>query len=156
MSNVVTRLMPAPQQIAWFWAGALVGLYLIEFPVRFSAPEIDYAAAIGMGSKLFLRLNMAEWGLLGVMVVFGLIARPRLWVWGVIVVIGGILGYETWVLMPELVERAHIIVGAGSPPPSSAHGIYSSLELVKAAALVAIAIGGVRGVSSGSVGGRRD
>ncbi|MEM1262819.1 MAG: hypothetical protein AAGH76_10515 [Pseudomonadota bacterium] len=144
MSDVVTRFVPAPRQIAWFWAGTLVGLYLIEFPVRFSAPEIDYAAAIGMGARLFERLSAAEWIMFAVLVVCALVARPRGWVWLAVVVVGVLLSYESFVLMPELVERGRIIVAAGTPPPSSAHRVYSSLELVKAAALIAVAVGGVR------------
>ncbi|MEL7538897.1 MAG: hypothetical protein AAFZ58_10115 [Pseudomonadota bacterium] len=141
MSDRLFPTLLSPRGIAWFWAGALVGLYVIEFPVRFTAPEIDYANAIGVGARVFARLNVAEWALLGTMVVFALIARStwRFWIAGV--VIAALLGFETFVLLPELTTRAAEIVAAGSPEPSSAHRIYSSLELVKAAALAFVAIG---------------
>ncbi|MEO0998170.1 MAG: hypothetical protein AAFX58_11695, partial [Pseudomonadota bacterium] len=55
----------SPRSVALLWIGIAIGLYAIEFPARFGAPAVTFPVAIDIGRLVFVRLNSAEFLLLG-------------------------------------------------------------------------------------------
>ena len=129
----MNRLVPALRVIVpSVWLGLIIGLSLLEAPLKFSAPGITTELGLGIGRIMFTALGIAGWILLAVMVLASL-ARPRLdrvgWV-----LLGGMalmLVLETLVIRPFLNARSDMVVAGGDPGESILHYAY-------------IAAGGVR------------
>ena len=113
------------------WAGMTVGISIIATPVRFTAISITRPVALDVGRVVFAALNKAELlALVLLLVIVRVSDRSRqLWAWCAILILI-VLAQGAW-LLPELAARTDIIMAGGELPPSSAHAIYSSLELVK-------------------------
>lgn len=104
---------------------------MIATPVRFTAPSITRTIALDVGRVVFAALNKVE---LAALVLLLIVVRAagltRRW-WAVCAILALIvLAQGAW-LIPELAARTDIIMAGGEPPPSYAHAIYSSLELIK-------------------------
>lgn len=108
-----------------------VGISMIATPVRFTAVSITRPVALDVGRVVFAALNKAELlALVLLLIIVRVSGRSReLWAWcGILILI--VLAQGAW-LIPELAARTDIIMAGGELPPSAAHAIYSSLELVK-------------------------
>lgn len=113
------------------WAGMTVGISMIATPVRFTAVSISRPVALDVGRVVFAALNKAELlALVLLLIIVRVSGRSgELWAWcGILILI--VLAQGAW-LIPELAARTDIIMAGGELPPSAAHAIYSSLELVK-------------------------
>ena len=120
-----------PSWICFLWVGLTVGVSMIATPVRFTASTITRPVALDVGRVVFAALNKAE---LAALVIFLIILRvsgmaQRWWAVGAALTLI-VLAQGAW-LIPELASRTDIIIAGGTPPPSYAHAIYASLELVK-------------------------
>ena len=131
MSQRIRNALLNPAWIAFAWLGLTVGISLIATPVRFSAASITRPVALDVGRVVFAALNKAEFVALVLLLVIVRVSgrSARLWAWcsalALIVIAQG-----AW-LIPELAARTDIILAGGTPPPSYAHAIYSTLELAK-------------------------
>mgnify|MGYP001827346432 CR=1 FL=1 len=120
-----------PAWVSFTWLGMTAGVSLLATPFRFAAETITRPVALDVGRVVFAALNKAE---LAALVLLLLVVRVSgrtsdLWAWcSVLVLI--VLAQGAW-LIPELAARTDIILAGGEPPPSYAHAIYSTLELVK-------------------------
>ena len=126
----MNRLVPALRVIVpSVWLGLIIGLSLLEAPLKFSAPGITTELGLGIGRIMFTALGIAGWILLAVMVLASL-ARPRLdrvgWV-----LLGGMalmLVLETLVIRPFLNARSDMVVAGGDPGASILHYAYIAAE----------------------------
>jgi hypothetical protein len=141
--SVLERIRNALLNPAWVcftWAGLTIGVSLLATPARFAAETITRPVALDVGRVVFATLNKVEMGaLVALLVVVRLSGRSRnLWAWcsalALIVVAQGV-----W-LIPELSARPDIVVAGGTPPPSAAHAIYSTLELFKIGLLTVLGL----------------
>lgn len=120
-----------PAWVCFMWAGMTVGISMIATPVRFTAVSISRPVALDVGRVVFAALNKAELlALVLLLIIVRVSGRSgELWAWcGILILI--VLAQGAW-LIPELAARTDIIMAGGELPPSAAHAIYSSLELVK-------------------------
>jgi len=104
---------------------------MIATPVRFTAGSITRPIALDVGRVVFAALNKAEFlALVLLLVIVRASGRSReLWAWcSVLILI--VLAQGAW-LIPELAARTDIILAGSEPPPSYAHAVYSTLELIK-------------------------
>ena len=113
------------------WVGMTVGVSMIATPVRFTAASITRPIALDVGRVVFAALNKAELAaLLMLLIIVRVAGLARKW-WAVCAFLALIvLAQGVW-LIPELASRTDIIMAGLEPPPSYAHAIYSSLELIK-------------------------
>lgn len=113
------------------WVGMTVGISMIATPVRFTAASITRPVALDVGRVVFAALNKAELAALVMLLIIVRVAGlARKW-WAVCAFLALIvLAQGVW-LIPELASRTDIIMAGLEPPPSYAHAIYSSLELIK-------------------------
>jgi hypothetical protein len=141
--SVLERIRNALLNPAWVcftWAGLTIGVSLLATPARFAAETITRPVALDVGRVVFATLNKVEMGaLVALLVVVRLSGRSRnLWAWcsalALIVVAQGV-----W-LIPELSARTDIVVAGGTPPPSAAHAIYSTLALFKIGLLTVLGL----------------
>lgn len=120
-----------PAWVCFLWVGLSVGITMIATPVRFTAVTITRPVALDVGRMVFAALNKAELvALVLLLVIVRLAGLTRRW-WSLCAVLTLIvLAQGVW-LIPELAARTALIIAGSEPPPSYAHAIYSSLELVK-------------------------
>ncbi len=125
------RSLGNPAWIAFIWFGMTFGIGAISTPARFSVPSITRPVALDVGRAVFSMLNRAEIvALIVLLIVIRFSGRARRW-WLVCGALALILIAQTAWLLPELSARGAEIIAGREPPPSMAHGIYTSLELVK-------------------------
>ena len=131
VSQRIRNAVLNPAWVCFVWAGMTVGISMIATPVRFTAVSITRPVALDVGRVVFAALNKAELlALVLLLVIVRVSGRSReLWAWCAILILI-VLAQGAW-LIPELAARTDIIMAGGELPPSSAHAIYSSLELIK-------------------------
>ena len=131
VSQRIRNALLNPAWICFVWAGMTVGISMIATPVRFTAESITRPVALDVGRVVFAALNKAELlALVLLLVVVRVSGRSReMWAWCAVLILI-VLAQGAW-LIPELAARTDIIMSGGEPPPSSAHAIYSALELIK-------------------------
>jgi hypothetical protein len=127
----IRNALLSPSWICFLWVGLSIGVSMIATPVRFTASTITRPVALDVGRVVFAALNKAELvALVLLLIVIRVSGVARRW-WAVGALLTLIvLAQGVW-LIPELAARTDIIIAGGEPPPSYAHAIYSSLELVK-------------------------
>lgn len=132
--TVATRIRNAilsPAWVCFLWVGITVGVSLIATPVRFTAASITRPVALDVGRVVFAALNKAEIvALILLLLVVRIAGLSRKW-WAVCALLALIVIAQGVWLIPELAARTDIIMSGGEPPPSYAHAVYSSLELIK-------------------------
>lgn len=132
--TVATRIRNAilsPAWVCFLWVGITVGVSLIATPVRFTAASITRPVALDVGRVVFTALNKAEIvALILLLLVVRIAGLSRKW-WAVCALLALIVIAQGVWLIPELAARTDIIMSGGEPPPSFAHAVYSSLELIK-------------------------
>lgn len=132
--TVATRIRNAilsPAWVCFLWVGITVGISLIATPVRFTAASITRPVALDVGRVVFTALNKAEIvALILLLLVVRIAGLSRKW-WAVCALLALIVIVQGIWLIPELAARTDIIMSGGEPPPSYAHAVYSSLELIK-------------------------
>ena len=121
----------SPAWVCFLWVGITVGISMIATPVRFTAASITRPVALDVGRVVFEALNKTELvALILLLLIVRIAGLTRRW-WAVCAFLALIvLAQGVW-LIPELAARTDIIMAGGEPPPSYAHAIYSSLELIK-------------------------
>lgn len=131
VSQRIRNALLNPAWVCFVWVGMTVGISMIATPVRFTAESITRPIALDVSRVVFAALNKAEFlALVLLLVIVRVSGRSRkLWAWcGILILI--VLAQGAW-LIPELSARTDIIMAGSELPSSSAHAIYSSLELVK-------------------------
>jgi len=132
--TVATRIRNAilsPAWVCFLWVGITVGVSLIATPVRFTAASITRPVALDVGRVVFAALHKAEIvALVLLLLIVRIAGLSRKWwpVCALLVLI--VIAQGVW-LIPELAARTDVIMSGGEPPPSYAHAVYSSLELIK-------------------------
>jgi len=140
----VRQALLNPAWICFTWFGMTAGVSLLATPAKFMAPTITRPVALDVGRAVFGALNKAEIiALVVLLVVVRLSGEARRWwaVAGVLTLI--VLAQSAW-LLPELAARTQMVVEGVELPPSMAHGLYSSLELVKLGLLLYLGISSTR------------
>ena len=145
VSGRIRNALLNPAWVCFLWIGITVGISMIATPVRFTAPTITRPVALDVGRVVFTALNKAELvALVLLLIVVRVAGLARQW-WAVASVLALIvLAQGVW-LIPELAARTDIIVAGGEPPPSYAHAIYSSLELLKIGLLMFLGFSALAG-----------
>ncbi len=132
----IRKALVNPAWVCFTWVGITVGVSMLATPVRFTAATITRPVALDVGRVVFAALNKVELvALVLLLIVVRVSGLAKRW-WALC---GGlaliVLAQGLW-LIPELAARTDIIIAGGEPPPSYAHAIYSSLELVKIGLLI--------------------
>lgn len=126
--------------LPWVWLGIVVGISLIETPIRFRTPPITRAGAAMLGVAIFHALAYLELVLLVVMIAALAIVRHRLL--GVLIgILGVTVAAEHAIVVPLLGIRAAQLVEGLALEPSSVHSWATVLEGMK---MVLLSVVGIR------------
>jgi hypothetical protein len=123
--------------LPFVWLGLVLGISVIEAPLKFRAPGITTPLALAIGRLVFRALNAAEIVIACVLAL--VVARQaRDWPLALVAALAAILlGQALW-LRPLLDRRAVRVIAGEDLPPSSLHVAYIALEGVKLIALPAL------------------
>jgi len=121
--------------VPFVWFGLVVGISVLETPLKFRAPGMTVALGLGIGRLVFRALNTAELVLAATLTVSLLGAPPGVPTASLVGVLWLLLLVQVVGLRPALDRRAQLIVDGGTPPPSRSHHLYIALEGIKLLAL---------------------
>ena len=120
--------------LPFLWLGLILGISVIETPLKFQAPGITTALGLGIGRLVFHVLNLVELVIACVLVI--VVARQaRDWPFALLGGVIAILLVQAFWLRPLLDDRAVRIIAGEDVPASSLHLAYIALEGVKMVAL---------------------
>lgn len=111
------------------WLGLIIGLSLLEAPLKFTAPGITLELGLGIGRIMFTALGIAGWVLLALLVLASIV-RPRVDRLSAILLggMGLMLVLQTVVIRPFLNARSDLVVAGGDPGESILHYAYIAAE----------------------------
>ena len=116
--------------LPFLWLGLVVGISVIETPLKFRAPGITTPLALGIGRLVFRALNVVELVIACVLVVV-VVRQARDWPLALLAAVIAILLAQVFWLRPALDDRALRVIAGEDVPPSSLHVAYIALEGVK-------------------------
>jgi len=144
--NLAARIRSAVSNPGWaclVWFGMTAGISLLAVPAQFAASAATRAVSLDVARTIFTALNKAELVALVVLLISVRVSgNARRW-WGAVSVLAFIILLQTVWLLPELAERARMILAGTEPPPSIAHAAYSTLELVKLGLLLLLGLAAI-------------
>lgn len=133
------------------WLGLLIGISLIEAPLKFTAPGITIPLGLGIGRRVFFAMNLVE-----VVLALGLLlallrsvgrpawsrlttpGSPRLWLLSLIS--AALLAVKFAVIRPFLNQRTDAVLAGESAGGSSLHYAYIAVDGLLILALVLLLV----------------
>lgn len=112
-----------------------MAISFMEAPVKFTAPSLTLAVGLDVGMQVFGTLNKIEIMFAVIGAVLLLLNKSPLKAATIFIFILIILLLQTFWLLPDLSERAIMIINGETPPASNLHIAYIILEAVKLIAL---------------------
>ena len=144
--NLAARIRTAVSNPGWVclvWFGMTAGISLLAVPSQFATSTATRAVSLDVARTIFTALNKAELVALVVLLITVRVSgNARRW-WAAVSVLAFIILLQTVWLLPELAERARMILAGTEPPPSIAHAAYSTLELVKLGLLLLLGLAAI-------------
>lgn len=129
------------------WLGLVIGISLIEAPLKFTAPGITIPLGLGIGRRVFMAMNLVEVVLAVLLLVslwrsVGRPGRDRLWVLGWCAT--AVLVVKMAVIKPFLNERTDAVLAGDFEGGSTTHYFYIAAEVVLIAVLVLLLVSAAR------------
>jgi hypothetical protein len=125
--------------LPFLWLGLILGISVIETPLKFRAPGITTALGLGIGRLVFHVLNLVELVIACVLVI--VVARQaRDWPFALLAGVLAILLVQAFWLRPLLDDRAVRVIAGEDVPASSLHLAYIAFEGVKLVALPVLGV----------------
>jgi hypothetical protein len=130
--------------VCLLWAGMVLGISVLEAPVKFQAPTLTREVGMDVGRTVFSAFNKVEigWSLLSFWLF--IIVRPFHRAPRVLRVLLPLLWLvvllQSVFLLPALVQRALLVMHGQPLPASPIHALYSSSELIKLLSLIACGV----------------
>jgi hypothetical protein len=125
--------------LPFLWLGLVLGISVIETPLKFKAPGITTALGLGIGRLVFHALNIVELAIACVLVIVVVRQAPD-WPLVLLGAVITILLVQAFWLRPLLDDRAVRIIAGEDVPPSALHVAYIALEGVKLVALPVLGV----------------
>lgn len=129
------------------WLGLVIGISLIEAPLKFTAPGITIPLGLGIGRRVFLAMNLVE-VVLAVLLLVSLwrsVGRPgrnRLWVLSGCAT--AVLVVKMAVIKPLLNRRTDAVLAGDFEGGSTTHYLYIAAEAVLIVVLVLLLVSSAR------------
>jgi hypothetical protein len=120
--------------LPFLWLGLVLGISVIETPLKFQAPGITTPLGLGIGRLVFRALNAVELVIACVLAVV-VVRQARDWPLALLAMVVVILLIQTFWLRPLLDARALRVIAGEDVAASSLHVAYIALEGVKLVAL---------------------
>jgi len=143
MAKLKTTLLN-PAWVSFTWFGMTAGVSLLATPMKFTAPTLTRPVALDVGRVVFGALNKAELVALILLLIVVRLSGDARRFWAISALLALIVLTQSVWLLPELAERAQMVVSGVEPAPSIAHGVYSTLELLKLGLLLYLGFSSLR------------
>ncbi len=129
----MNKLIFASIALLLFWAGFVSSISFMEAWLKFRAPGVTLPVGLSIGKMIFNTLNRIEWVFLFLTVILAFItgnmkSGNSL---TIIIILTLILLVQTFLLLPELKERANTIIEGGTVGKSMLHIYFGVLEILK-------------------------
>ena len=137
------------------WLGLLIGISLIEAPLKFTAPGITIPLGLGIGRRVFFAMNIVEVVLVLVLLIALVrsLGRPpwarltapgtnRLWLLGLIS--GGLLLIKFAAIRPFLNQRTDAVLAGEFAGGSNLHYAYIAVDGLLILTVVALIVAAAR------------
>ncbi len=121
------------------WAGGLLGVSFIAAPAKFWAPSLTLPVALDVGRHTFQFFNKLEVAALVILLVLVFCASGDALTRGLASLIGLLLLFQTFWLLPVLDLRVSIVLHGQTPPESRLHLVYIACDVWRFLLLVSIA-----------------
>ncbi|MDO5635361.1 MAG: hypothetical protein Q4G34_10915 [Micrococcus sp.] len=138
------------------WLGLLIGISLIEAPLKFTAPGITLPLGLGIGRRVFFAMNLVE-AVLAVVVVMaagralGVPWQSRAersgaarWIWPSVLGAVALLAIKTAVIRPFLNRRTDAVLAGLDAGGSSWHYAYVAVDGLLILLMIALLVFTVR------------
>jgi hypothetical protein len=125
--------------LPFLWLGLILGISVIETPLKFHAPGITTALGLGIGRLVFHALNIVELVIACVLAIV-IVRQARDWPFALLGGVIAILVVQAFWLRPLLDDRAVRIIAGEDVASSSLHVAYIALEGVKLVALPTLGV----------------
>lgn len=127
-----------------FWAGLVSGISFLEAWLKFQAPGITLPLGLGIGKLVFTAMNRTEWVLLSLFIFWAIFSFRRLQIIRrasaiLFLILLVLLSLQTFLFLPELNQRADLIIAGQEPGSSLAHLFYGLVEVIKVVSLILLA-----------------
>lgn len=145
------------------WLGLLVGISLIEAPLKFTAPGITIPLGLGIGRRVFFAMNLVE-AVLAVVLLVALaksLGRPReltapgpgrLWLGGLTA--AGLLAVKAVFIRPFLNRRTDMVLAGVDDGGSLWHYAYVAVDGLLILTVIALIVLAARHLLPASPGAR--
>ena len=113
------------------WLGLIIGISLIEAPLKFTAPGITIPLGLGIGRRVFFAMNIVEVILAVVLIttLVRLLGRPsRQKLWGLGIAISVVLAIKILVIRPILNIRTDAVLAGNFAGGSTTHYFYVAAD----------------------------
>lgn len=132
--------------ILFFWAGFVSSISFMEAWLKFQAPGVTLESGLSIGKLIFWALNRMEWVfvfllIIGMLPLIKRTSKRFLFLTGSIVLI---LLIQTFLLLPELNERAEMIIAGKEPGESPVHMLFGVAEVGKVIILLYLGFYSIR------------
>lgn len=126
------------------WLGLIIGISLIETPLKFMAPGMSLELGLGIGQLVFAAMNIIE-VLLFIVLAASCITRglDRRFLW-VVVGIGAVLLVKVAVIRPFLSRRTEAVLAGVDAGGSAWHYLYITADGLLLILLSTVLVMGVR------------
>lgn len=143
-ARALMLLLPA------IWLGLIIGISLIEAPLKFAAPGITIPLGLGIGRRVFFAMNLTEIAI-AVMLIIALVALWRSHAVGISrgirwmsICAVAVLAIKTVVIRPLLSARTDAVLTGESSGGSSTHYFYIAADFALIVLLVGLLVVGAR------------
>jgi hypothetical protein len=126
------------------WLGLIIGISLIEAPLKFQAPGITIPLGLGIGRLVFTAMNIVELVLAGLLLLSLIGQRVDRWFWALV---GGavvVLLAKVMVIRPVLNRRTDMVLAGTDDGGSALHYVYIAADGVLIVLLVLMLIAAAR------------
>jgi hypothetical protein len=122
----------------FFWAGFVCSISFMEAWLKFQAPGVTLPVGLSIGKLIFTTLNRMEWAFMVLVVILTFPKfnnLPKTFFYGFAAILL-ILILQTFILLPELNQRAELIISGTTPGKSNVHLLFGVAEVLKVTFLV--------------------
>lgn len=119
------------------WLGLIIGISLIETPLKFQAPGITVPLGLGIGRLVFAAMNVVEAVLAAALLVTVLRSRAPRPERILAVVLAAVLAVKALVVRPMLQSATDAVVAGTGDGGSGLHYLYIAADAVLIVVLVA-------------------
>jgi hypothetical protein len=127
--------------VTFVWLGMVLAISFLEAPLKFRAPGVTIPIGLGIGRLVFRALNAVESALALVVIAAVALGGATAGVTALTATVAVLLLAQLAVVRPRLNRRSDRVLAGEELPRSRSHLWYVALEILKAAALIALGVG---------------